>query len=98
MYYIMFSCAYKRLELPANCASCAVARSVCELQRSYFFLQYLSENGRVDDIFSDPYYTRFCESLHKILDGWNPCVSPLGTDYESIIIHMYLNIIILQPE
>lgn len=40
--------------------------------------QYLSENGRVDDIFSDPYYTRFCESLHKILDGWKPCVHPLG--------------------
>lgn len=41
-------------------------------------LQYLSENGRVDDVFSDPYYTRFCESLHKILDGWKPCVHPLG--------------------
>lgn len=40
--------------------------------------QYLSENNRVDDIFSDPYYTRFCESLHKILDGWKPCVHPLG--------------------
>lgn len=47
----------------------------------YVFLciqKYLSENGRVDDIFSDPYYTRFCESLHKILDGWKPCIHPLG--------------------
>uniref|UniRef100_A0A672Y8W1 Glutamine-rich protein 1-like n=1 Tax=Sphaeramia orbicularis TaxID=375764 RepID=A0A672Y8W1_9TELE len=47
----------------------------------YVFLciqKYLSENGRVDDIFSDPYYTRFCESLHKILDGWKPSVHPLG--------------------
>lgn len=47
----------------------------------YVFLciqKYLSENGRVDDIFSDPYYTRFCESLHKILEGWKPSVHPLG--------------------
>ncbi|XP_076614416.1 transcriptional regulator QRICH1 isoform X2 [Chaetodon auriga] len=47
----------------------------------YVFLciqKYLCENGRVDDIFSDPYYTRFCESLHKILDGWKPSVHPLG--------------------
>lgn len=47
----------------------------------YVFLciqKYLSENGRVDDIFADPYYTRFCESLHKILEGWKPSVHPLG--------------------
>ncbi|XP_008280883.1 glutamine-rich protein 1 isoform X2 [Stegastes partitus] len=47
----------------------------------YVFLciqKYLSENGRVDDIFSDPYYTRFCESLHKILCDWKPSVHPLG--------------------
>ncbi|XP_029287131.1 glutamine-rich protein 1-like isoform X2 [Cottoperca gobio] len=47
----------------------------------YVFLciqKYLSENGRVDDIFSDPYYTRFCGCLHQILDGWKPSVHPLG--------------------
>uniref|UniRef100_A0AAV2M7K5 DUF3504 domain-containing protein n=1 Tax=Knipowitschia caucasica TaxID=637954 RepID=A0AAV2M7K5_KNICA len=47
----------------------------------YVFLciqKYLSENGRVDDIFSDPYYKRFSESLHNILDGWKPTVHPLG--------------------
>ncbi|XP_072308398.1 transcriptional regulator QRICH1-like [Eucyclogobius newberryi] len=47
----------------------------------YVFLciqKYMSENGRVDDIFSDPYYTRFSESLHIILDGWKPSVHPLG--------------------
>ncbi|XP_042360900.1 transcriptional regulator QRICH1-like isoform X2 [Plectropomus leopardus] len=47
----------------------------------YVFLciqKYLAENGRVDDIFSDPYYTRFCGCLHKILDGWKPSVHPLG--------------------
>ncbi|XP_042261948.1 transcriptional regulator QRICH1-like isoform X1 [Thunnus albacares] len=47
----------------------------------YVFLciqKYLSENGRVDDIFSDPYYIRFCECLHKILDGWRPSIHPLG--------------------
>uniref|UniRef100_I3KRM1 Glutamine-rich 1 n=1 Tax=Oreochromis niloticus TaxID=8128 RepID=I3KRM1_ORENI len=47
----------------------------------YVFLciqKYLSENGRVDDIFNDPYYTRFCESLHKILHDWKPTIHPLG--------------------
>ncbi|KAM9859613.1 transcriptional regulator QRICH1 isoform 2-T3 [Aulostomus maculatus] len=47
----------------------------------YVFLciqKYLAENGRVDDIFSDPYYTRFCECLHKVLDGWKASVHPLG--------------------
>ncbi|XP_039884517.1 glutamine-rich protein 1-like isoform X2 [Simochromis diagramma] len=47
----------------------------------YVFLciqKYLSENGRVDDIFNDPYYTRFCESLHTILHDWKPTVHPLG--------------------
>lgn len=47
----------------------------------YVFLciqKYMFENGRVDDIFSDPYYTRFCESLHQLLDGWKPSVHPLG--------------------
>ncbi|XP_028262372.1 transcriptional regulator QRICH1 [Parambassis ranga] len=47
----------------------------------YVFLciqKYLSENGRVDDIFSDPYYTRFCESLHRILFDWKPSIHPLG--------------------
>ncbi|XP_073324410.1 transcriptional regulator QRICH1-like isoform X3 [Pagrus major] len=47
----------------------------------YVFLciqKYLCENGRVDDIFSDPYYTRFCGCLHKILEGWKPSVHPLG--------------------
>ncbi|XP_077384678.1 transcriptional regulator QRICH1-like [Festucalex cinctus] len=47
----------------------------------YVFLciqKYLFENGRVDDVFSDPYYTRFCESLHKLLTGWKPSVHPLG--------------------
>ncbi|XP_071376856.1 transcriptional regulator QRICH1-like [Centroberyx affinis] len=47
----------------------------------YVFLciqKYLSENGRVDDVFSDPYYTRFSQCLHKILDGWKPSIHPLG--------------------
>ncbi|XP_067090101.1 transcriptional regulator QRICH1-like [Osmerus mordax] len=47
----------------------------------YVFLciqKYLFENGRVDDIFSDQYYTRFSQWLHKILDDWRPAVHPLG--------------------
>eukprot|EP00063_Salmo_salar_P048295 XP_014023130.1 PREDICTED: glutamine-rich protein 1-like [Salmo salar] len=47
----------------------------------YIFLciqKYLFENGRVDDIFSDQYYTRFSQWLHKALDEWRPSIHPLG--------------------
>ncbi|XP_048874125.1 transcriptional regulator QRICH1-like [Brienomyrus brachyistius] len=47
----------------------------------YIFLciqKYLFENGRVDDIFSDQYYLRFSQWLHRVLDGWKPSVHPLG--------------------
>ncbi|XP_077445918.1 transcriptional regulator QRICH1-like [Stigmatopora argus] len=47
----------------------------------YVFLciqKYLFDNGRVDDIFSDQYYTRFGKSLHQILQHWTPSVHPLG--------------------
>uniref|UniRef100_A0A3B3BUM5 Glutamine rich 1 n=1 Tax=Oryzias melastigma TaxID=30732 RepID=A0A3B3BUM5_ORYME len=47
----------------------------------YIFLciqKYLFDNGRVDDIFSDQYYTRFAHSLHQILESWRPSVHPLG--------------------
>ncbi|XP_056448557.1 transcriptional regulator QRICH1-like isoform X1 [Gadus chalcogrammus] len=47
----------------------------------YVFLciqKYLFDNGRVDDVFSDSYYTRFAQSLHQILEPWRPTVHPLG--------------------
>ncbi|XP_028969654.2 glutamine-rich protein 1 [Esox lucius] len=47
----------------------------------YIFLciqKYLFENGRVDDIFSDQYYTRFSQWLHKALDEWRPSIHPMG--------------------
>nr|XP_023675054.1 glutamine-rich protein 1 isoform X3 [Paramormyrops kingsleyae] len=47
----------------------------------YIFLciqKYLFENGRVDDIFSDQYYLRFSQWLHRVLDGWKPSVHPLA--------------------
>ncbi|XP_063071565.1 transcriptional regulator QRICH1-like isoform X2 [Engraulis encrasicolus] len=47
----------------------------------YVFLciqKYLFENGRVDDIFSDPYYGRFSQCLHKVLEEYRPSVHPLG--------------------
>uniref|UniRef100_A0A1A7WNX3 Glutamine-rich 1 n=1 Tax=Iconisemion striatum TaxID=60296 RepID=A0A1A7WNX3_9TELE len=47
----------------------------------YVFLciqKYLFDNGRVDDIFSDQYYSRFALSLHQILEPWTPSVHPLG--------------------
>ncbi|XP_030640220.1 glutamine-rich protein 1-like [Chanos chanos] len=47
----------------------------------YVFLciqKYMFDNGRVDDVFSDQYYQRFHQSLHRILDSWKPGVHPLG--------------------
>ncbi|XP_061591879.1 transcriptional regulator QRICH1-like isoform X3 [Cololabis saira] len=47
----------------------------------YVFLciqKYLFDNGRVDDIFSDQYYTRFTQTLHQIVEPWRPSVHPLG--------------------
>ncbi|XP_063797192.1 transcriptional regulator QRICH1 isoform X2 [Pseudophryne corroboree] len=47
----------------------------------YIFLciqKYLCENGRVDDIFSDPYYIKFTEWLHGSLRIFQPRVTPLG--------------------
>ncbi|XP_069822878.1 transcriptional regulator QRICH1 isoform X2 [Dendropsophus ebraccatus] len=47
----------------------------------YIFLciqKYLCENGRVDDIFSDPYYIKFTEWLHQVLKTFQPRVTPLG--------------------
>lgn len=41
-------------------------------------LQYMFDNGRVDDVFSDQYYTRFAHSLHQILEPWRPSLHPLG--------------------
>ncbi|XP_024915270.1 glutamine-rich protein 1-like isoform X2 [Cynoglossus semilaevis] len=40
--------------------------------------KYLFDNGRVDDIFSDQYYTRFAHSLYQILEPWTPSVHSLG--------------------
>uniref|UniRef100_H3DKM6 Glutamine rich 1 n=1 Tax=Tetraodon nigroviridis TaxID=99883 RepID=H3DKM6_TETNG len=47
----------------------------------YVFLciqKYMFDNGRVDDVFSDQYYTRFAHSLHQILEPWRPSLHPLG--------------------
>ncbi|XP_072136299.1 transcriptional regulator QRICH1-like [Mobula birostris] len=40
--------------------------------------KYLFENGRVDDIFSDIYYTKFTEKLQEVLKDWQPQISTLG--------------------
>ncbi|XP_077132575.1 transcriptional regulator QRICH1 isoform X2 [Ranitomeya variabilis] len=47
----------------------------------YIFLciqKYLCENGRVDDIFSDPYYIKFTEWLHQVLKTFQPRITTLG--------------------
>ncbi|XP_069499404.1 transcriptional regulator QRICH1 isoform X2 [Ambystoma mexicanum] len=40
--------------------------------------KYLSENGRVDDIFSDAYYIKFTEWFHDILKDFQPRITNLG--------------------
>lgn len=49
-------------------------------------LQYMFDNGRVDDVFSDQYYTRFAHSLHQILEPWRPSLHPLGMSGKSSIV------------
>ncbi|XP_036434608.1 glutamine-rich protein 1-like isoform X2 [Colossoma macropomum] len=47
----------------------------------YIFLciqKFMFDNGRVDNIFTDRYYQRFQQSLHKILNSWQPSIHPLG--------------------
>ncbi|XP_036396229.1 zinc finger MYM-type protein 2 [Megalops cyprinoides] len=41
--------------------------------------QHLLDNGRTDDIFSDPSYQLFGEELNKVLNGWQPSVLPDGS-------------------
>ncbi|KAG7484204.1 hypothetical protein MATL_G00046790 [Megalops atlanticus] len=40
--------------------------------------QYLLENNRMVNIFTDQYYVTFVQELNKILSGWQPRVSPNG--------------------
>uniref|UniRef100_H3AKV0 Uncharacterized protein n=1 Tax=Latimeria chalumnae TaxID=7897 RepID=H3AKV0_LATCH len=47
----------------------------------YLFLciqKHMFDNDRIDNIFSDLYYTKFLERLHEALKDWHPGVSPLG--------------------
>ncbi|XP_060698541.1 transcriptional regulator QRICH1-like [Hemiscyllium ocellatum] len=47
----------------------------------YFFLciqKHMFENGRIDNIFADLYYSKFTEKLHEVLKEWHPKISPLG--------------------
>lgn len=83
MFSIMYFCAYKRYVLFEGKNTLCPASISCGntgLTASFFVfsLQYLFDNGRVDDVFSDQYYTRFAHSLHQILDPWRPSIHPLG--------------------
>ncbi|KAK3751177.1 hypothetical protein RRG08_023935 [Elysia crispata] len=40
--------------------------------------QYLYENGRIDSIFTDSYFEKFADSLHKILQNLQPKVNAQG--------------------
>ncbi|KAJ8407116.1 hypothetical protein AAFF_G00287920 [Aldrovandia affinis] len=73
--------------------NCGLARFVSEVRRpggesyapdSVLYLclgiqQHLRDNGRKDDIFSDPAYQQFGQELNKVLKGWQPSVLPDGS-------------------
>ncbi|XP_051729200.1 zinc finger MYM-type protein 4-like isoform X5 [Ctenopharyngodon idella] len=40
--------------------------------------QYLFENNRMENIFSDVFYTKFCHEMSYILKGWKPTILPSG--------------------
>lgn len=48
--------------------------------------KYLFENGRIDNIFSDPYYEKFTECLHEILDTQDRMNAIEGITYFSFYI------------
>lgn len=49
------------------------------------------DNGRVDDVFSDQYYTRFAHSLHQILEPWRPSIHPLGMFKKNLLCILICN-------
>ncbi|XP_067282647.1 zinc finger MYM-type protein 4 isoform X5 [Pseudorasbora parva] len=40
--------------------------------------QYLFENNRMENIFADAFYTKFCHEMSNILKGWKPTIFPSG--------------------
>ncbi|KAI1902744.1 hypothetical protein AGOR_G00019160 [Albula goreensis] len=46
--------------------------------------QYLLENNRMVNIFTDQYYLTFVQELNKILSRWQPRLSPNGDPWSSV--------------
>ncbi|KAG9349716.1 hypothetical protein JZ751_028164 [Albula glossodonta] len=81
------------LSLSAAELNYGLSRFVSEVRRpsgeayapdSVFYLclsiqRYLLDNGRTEDIFSDPCYQLFGQELNKVLQGWQPSVLPDGS-------------------
>ncbi|KAG7463610.1 hypothetical protein MATL_G00178450 [Megalops atlanticus] len=81
------------LSLKAEELNRSLSRFVSEVRRpggeryapdSVFYLclgiqQHLRDNGRTDDIFSDPQYQQFGQELNKVLKDWQPSVLPDGS-------------------
>ncbi|XP_060721663.1 zinc finger MYM-type protein 4 isoform X1 [Tachysurus vachellii] len=40
--------------------------------------QYLFENSRMENIFTDDFYTKFSQTLSSLLKGWKPTILPSG--------------------
>ena len=51
----------------------------------FFFIegiqQYLFENGRIDNIFTDLYYEKFTECLNELLIHYQPKVNSAGKNF-----------------
>ena len=43
-----------------------------------FFSEYLFENGRIDNIFTDMYYEPFTSALHEVIKDFKLPVNELG--------------------
>ncbi|XP_027710118.1 glutamine-rich protein 1-like isoform X2 [Vombatus ursinus] len=59
----------------------------------YLFLciqKHMFDNSRIDNIFTDLYYLKFLERLHRVMKGWCPRVSPLGRVLSSCIVEQML--------
>ncbi|TRZ01840.1 hypothetical protein DNTS_004280 [Danionella cerebrum] len=46
--------------------------------------KYLFENNRMENIFTDVFYTKFCQELTNILKGWEPDVISSGLVYSRV--------------
>ena len=57
---------------------CPAYNSYIEFNRIYNFQEYLFENGRIDNIFTDNYYDAFTTALHEVIKNFKLPTNELG--------------------